>query len=212
MTRCQASLSTFVPRTRLRPSPPNIATNRTSTNRPSHGLNQGKPSCTKLRYRTYELIDPRLQMYARAAARTTTSLVTRRGFHATRARLSSPYHYPEGPYTNIPFNPRTKWFGVKYWGTVAIGFFTPFGIACASFIARSLFSRFSRLHCCRGFLLWLTLFCRLPGGQGPVSSPWKDAGCSAQALADWVVYNTRIDISRTHRKVSFVTPKSITYI
>ncbi|KFH48530.1 hypothetical protein ACRE_006740 [Hapsidospora chrysogenum ATCC 11550] len=92
-------------------------------------ISRSQSSCTKLRYRTYELIDPRLQMYARAAARTTTSLVTRRGFHATRARLSSPYHYPEGPYTNIPFNPRSKWFGVGYWGTIATGFFIPFGIA-----------------------------------------------------------------------------------
>jgi cytochrome c oxidase subunit 7c len=79
-------------------------------------------------------------MYTRAAARTTTSLVTRRGFHATRARLSSPYHYPEGPYTNIPFNPRSKWFGVGYWGFMATGFLAPFGIACASFIALSRFS------------------------------------------------------------------------
>lgn len=44
------------------------------------------------------------------------SLVARRGFHATRARLSSPYHYPEGPRTSIPFNPLTKYFFVRYWG------------------------------------------------------------------------------------------------
>lgn len=76
---------------------------------------------------------PHSQMLSRAATRTTTSLVTRRGFHATRARLSSPYHYPEGPYTNIPFNPRSKWFGVGFWGFVATGFFAPFGIAGACF-------------------------------------------------------------------------------
>lgn len=73
-------------------------------------------------------------MLSRAATRTTTSLVTKRGFHATRARLSSPYHYPEGAYTNIPFNPRSKWFGVGYWSFMATGFFAPFGIAGAYFI------------------------------------------------------------------------------
>lgn len=72
-------------------------------------------------------------MLSRAATRTTTSLVTRRGFHATRARMSSPYHYPEGPYTNIPFNPRSKWFGVGYWTFMATGFLSPFGIAGACF-------------------------------------------------------------------------------
>lgn len=73
-------------------------------------------------------------MLSRAATRTTTSLVSKRGFHATRARLSSPYHYPEGPYTNLPFNPRSKWFGVGYWTFMATGFFAPFGIAGACFI------------------------------------------------------------------------------
>lgn len=72
-------------------------------------------------------------MLSRAAARTTTTLVARRGFHATRARMSSPYHYPEGPYTNIPFNPRSKWFGPGYWAFMATGFLAPFGIAGALF-------------------------------------------------------------------------------
>ena len=71
-------------------------------------------------------------MLSRAATRTTTSLVSRRGFHATRARMSSPYHYPEGPYTNIPFNPKSKWFGLGYWSFMATGFFAPFGIAGTS--------------------------------------------------------------------------------
>jgi len=76
------------------------------------------------------------------------SIAARRGFHFTRAQLSSPYHYPEGPRSNIPFNPLTKYFGVRYWttmgtfwvwgykgkemllmGVVAVGFFLPFGIA-----------------------------------------------------------------------------------
>lgn len=83
-------------------------------------------------------------MFSRAATRTTTSLVTRRGFHATRARLSSPYHYPEGPYTNIPFNPRSKYFAFGYWGFMATGFFAPFGIAGAFFtILGTLRMRFS---------------------------------------------------------------------
>lgn len=68
-------------------------------------------------------------MLSRAATRTATSMVTKRGFHATRARLSSPYHYPEGPYSNIPFNPKSKLFGVCYWSFMATGFFAPFGIA-----------------------------------------------------------------------------------
>ncbi|UPK98606.1 hypothetical protein LCI18_009541 [Fusarium solani-melongenae] len=70
-----------------------------------------------------------VKMLSRAAVRTTTSLVTKRGFQTTRARLSSPYHYPEGAYSNIPFNPRSKWFGVGFWGFMATGFFAPFGIS-----------------------------------------------------------------------------------
>jgi len=61
--------------------------------------------------------------------RTTTALVTRRGFHATRAQLSSPYHYPEGPRSNIPFNPKTKYFFFRYWGFMLAGFGAPFAIA-----------------------------------------------------------------------------------
>lgn len=61
-------------------------------------------------------------MYARLATRA----VGRRGFHTTRAQFSSPYHYPEGPYTNIPFNPRSKWFAFGYWGFMATGFGLPF--------------------------------------------------------------------------------------
>jgi cytochrome c oxidase subunit 7c len=45
-----------------------------------------------------------------------TSMTARRGFHSTRTQLSSPYHYPEGPRTNIPFNPLTKFFWLRYWG------------------------------------------------------------------------------------------------
>jgi cytochrome c oxidase subunit 7c len=44
------------------------------------------------------------------------SLLQRRPFHSTRTRPSgdSPYHYPEGPRSNLPFNPRGKYFRVKY--------------------------------------------------------------------------------------------------
>lgn len=68
-------------------------------------------------------------MLPRAAARTTTSLVTKRGFQTTRARMSSPYHYPEGAYSNLPFNPRKKTFPILFWGFMGAGFFAPFGIA-----------------------------------------------------------------------------------
>jgi cytochrome c oxidase subunit 7c len=56
-------------------------------------------------------------MLSRTAIRasTSTSVVARRGFHATRARMSSPYHYPEGPRSNIPFNPLTRFFAFRYW-------------------------------------------------------------------------------------------------
>ncbi|KAI0601763.1 cytochrome-c oxidase chain VIIc [Biscogniauxia sp. FL1348] len=65
----------------------------------------------------------------RASPRLTTSLVGRRAFHATRARLSSPYHYPEGPYSNLPFNPKTRFFGLRYFLYCFTGFFAPFGVA-----------------------------------------------------------------------------------
>ncbi|OTA65440.1 cytochrome-c oxidase chain VIIc [Hypoxylon sp. EC38] len=71
-------------------------------------------------------------MLAQPAARASpriTSMISRRAFHATRARLSSPYHYPEGPYSNLPFNPKTRFFAVRYWLYMATGFFAPFGIA-----------------------------------------------------------------------------------
>jgi cytochrome c oxidase subunit 7c len=48
-------------------------------------------------------------------ARMATSFVARRGFSTTRAQLGSPYHYAEGPRSNIPFNPLTKYFFWRYW-------------------------------------------------------------------------------------------------
>ncbi|BDD56401.1 Cytochrome c oxidase assembly protein cox15 [Monascus purpureus] len=62
-------------------------------------------------------------------ARMAANLVARRGFSTTRAQLSSPYHYAEGPRSNIPFNPLTKYFFWRYWAFMTVGFFAPFGIA-----------------------------------------------------------------------------------
>lgn len=68
-------------------------------------------------------------MFSRAAVRATTQVAGRRGFHATRSQMSSPYHYAEGPYTNIPFNPKKKTFPILFWGYCATGFGAPFMIA-----------------------------------------------------------------------------------
>ncbi|POS79945.1 hypothetical protein DHEL01_v201653 [Diaporthe helianthi] len=70
-----------------------------------------------------------VKMFSRAAVRATTQVAGRRGFHATRSQMSSPYHYPEGPYTNIPFNPKKKTFPLLFWGYCATGFSAPFLIA-----------------------------------------------------------------------------------
>ncbi|KAF2235142.1 hypothetical protein EV356DRAFT_128677 [Viridothelium virens] len=67
-------------------------------------------------------------MLSRTAMRAPT-MVARRGFHSTRAQMSSPYHYPEGPRSNIPFNPLTRFFWLRYWGFCAAGFGLPFGVA-----------------------------------------------------------------------------------
>lgn len=88
-----------------------------------------------------QLIEPSAaaQMLSRAIARaafqrsaastTTTGLVARRGFQTTRAQLSSPYHYAEGPYTNVPFNTKTRFFKLRYWSFMAVGFGLPFAIS-----------------------------------------------------------------------------------
>lgn len=85
------------------------------------------------------LIQPAwLQMFSRAAVRATTQVAGRRGFHATRSQMSSPYHYAEGPYTNIPFNPKKKTFPILFWGYCATGFSAPFliaGASCSSVVA-----------------------------------------------------------------------------
>lgn len=53
-------------------------------------------------------------------AKMATSLVARRGFSTTRAQLGSPYHYPEGPRSNIPFNPLTRFFFWRYWAFMGL--------------------------------------------------------------------------------------------
>jgi cytochrome c oxidase subunit 7c len=86
-------------------------------------------------------------MLARAAFRAASAptIVARRGFQSTRAQLGSPYHYPEGPRSNLPFDPLKRGFAFKYWGfmgelcraaiagqeltATATGFGLPFGLA-----------------------------------------------------------------------------------
>ncbi|KAL9073265.1 MAG: hypothetical protein Q9161_003097 [Pseudevernia consocians] len=70
-------------------------------------------------------------MLSRTAIRASKapSMIASRGFRTSAARLSSPYHYPEGPRSNLPFNPLTKYFFLRYWGTMAFFFGLPFGIA-----------------------------------------------------------------------------------
>ncbi|ORY56994.1 uncharacterized protein BCR38DRAFT_450528 [Pseudomassariella vexata] len=75
------------------------------------------------------------QSILRASPRA-ANMISRRMFHATRARLSSPYHYPEGPYSNLPFNTKTRFFKLRFWLYAVTGFGAPFGIACASFPRR----------------------------------------------------------------------------
>ncbi len=60
------------------------------------------------------------QMLSRAVTRATAApaRIARRGFHSAPLRLSSPYHYPTGPRSNLPFNPLTRFFGLRYWGTM----------------------------------------------------------------------------------------------
>ncbi|KAI7088685.1 hypothetical protein KC356_g3091 [Hortaea werneckii] len=68
------------------------------------------------------------KMLSRTAMRLPNT-VARRGFSTTRAQFNSPYHYPEGPRSSIPFNPLTRFFALRYWGFMGLGFGLPFGIA-----------------------------------------------------------------------------------
>ena len=49
----------------------------------------------------------------RAAFQAATKQVARRNMHASPARMGG-YHYPEGPRSNLPFNPLTKFFALRY--------------------------------------------------------------------------------------------------
>ncbi|RPB14403.1 hypothetical protein P167DRAFT_503742 [Morchella conica CCBAS932] len=55
-------------------------------------------------------------------------LIARRGLHATPARMGG-YHYPEGPRSNLPFNPLTRFFWLRYLSYCVVGFGFPFGVA-----------------------------------------------------------------------------------
>jgi cytochrome c oxidase subunit 7c len=59
------------------------------------------------------------QMLAQTVARRVAAPVARRGFTTTRARPDqynfTPYHYSEGPRSNLPFNTQTRFFAVRYW-------------------------------------------------------------------------------------------------
>ncbi|RMZ88354.1 hypothetical protein DV736_g4423, partial [Chaetothyriales sp. CBS 134916] len=62
-------------------------------------------------------------------ARLAAQQLARRQFSTSSQRLSSPYHYPEGPRSNLPFNTQTRFFWLRYWGTIVVGFSLPFGVA-----------------------------------------------------------------------------------
>ncbi|KAF3400133.1 hypothetical protein F1880_008332 [Penicillium rolfsii] len=84
------------------------------------------------------------KMYASSAVRARLATVAaRRGFSTTRAQLGSPYHYAEGPRSNIPFNPLTKHFFWRYWAFMVTGFGAPFAIAGKLSIALLSFDRSS---------------------------------------------------------------------
>ena len=57
-----------------------------------------------------------LQMFAARTVARLPATAARRGFHTTPRQMGSPYHYPEGPRSNIPFNPMTRFFALRYWG------------------------------------------------------------------------------------------------
>ena len=103
---------------------------------------------------------PAVQMLSRSAMRMPTvanQIVARRTFSSTRMQLASPYHYPEGPRSNLPFNPLTKFFAIRFWGFMgelpshthtlyhvltfrtATGFFLPFGVAGKSIASKKPF-------------------------------------------------------------------------
>ena len=76
---------------------------------------QSKPSRQSQRSQLTHLPVHRMLSRAAIRAQSASTLIARRGFHSSRAQLGSPYHYPEGPRSNIPFNPLTRFFAVRYW-------------------------------------------------------------------------------------------------
>lgn len=54
-------------------------------------------------------------------ARMATQTVARRAFSSSARRMDSPYHYPEGPRSNLPFNPKTRFFWLRYWTFMSMG-------------------------------------------------------------------------------------------
>ncbi|KAJ9657587.1 Cytochrome c oxidase assembly protein cox15 [Neophaeococcomyces mojaviensis] len=64
-------------------------------------------------------------MIARHIARTAAPAMTRRTFTSTRSQLASPFHYGEGPRSNLPFNPKTRFFALRFWGFMGLGFSVP---------------------------------------------------------------------------------------
>lgn len=47
------------------------------------------------------------------AATQTPFMLARRNFSASSMRAGG-YHYPEGPRSNLPFNPLTRFFALRY--------------------------------------------------------------------------------------------------
>ncbi|KAF8252830.1 hypothetical protein K440DRAFT_535955 [Wilcoxina mikolae CBS 423.85] len=74
------------------------------------------------------MISGTIRRSAFAAARQAPLSVARRNLHATPARMGG-YHYPEGPRSNLPFNPLTKFFALRFILFCTVGFGLPFGIA-----------------------------------------------------------------------------------
>lgn len=64
-------------------------------------------------------------MLSRTAFRVSpmAQMAARRGFSSTRTQMSSPYHYPEGPRNNLPFNPMTKFFAFRFWGFMGMSLY-----------------------------------------------------------------------------------------
>ncbi|RPA83627.1 cytochrome c oxidase subunit [Ascobolus immersus RN42] len=52
----------------------------------------------------------------------------RRAFSTSPKRMGG-YHYPEGPRSNLPFNPQKPGFALKFIAYSVVGFGLPFGIA-----------------------------------------------------------------------------------